>query len=161
MTTRGREGVRGRHAGCAGRRGRRARRAQRRREGRSRWSGRRTLLTLVSTMKVVAVTSCCTRRPAYEIASPLTHESTRSSHCDDVSRPNASPHSPASPYGSSSRPTGSRPKALLRSIMPGFEMSTGSCAIRWRCISRSSTAKSMLRQMAANPTAVSATLTRW
>ena len=33
-----------------------------------------TLLTLVSTMKDVAVTSCWTRSPAYEIARPLRHD---------------------------------------------------------------------------------------
>ena len=40
----------------------------------------RALLTLVSTMKVVAVTSCCTRSPAYEIPRPLTQESTIKTH---------------------------------------------------------------------------------
>mmetsp|Transcript_8946 Transcript_8946/g.19849 ORF Transcript_8946/g.19849 Transcript_8946/m.19849 type:complete len:209 (+) Transcript_8946:968-1594(+) len=45
--------------------------------------------------------------------------------------------------------------------MPGLLMSTGSCAIRWRCINRSSTAKSMLRQMAAMPTSVTSTLPMW
>ena len=34
--------------------------------------GAPNLLTFVRTIKLVAVTSCCTRSPAYEIASPLT-----------------------------------------------------------------------------------------
>ena len=55
------------------------------------------LLTLVRTMNVVAVTSCCTRRPAYEMASPLRQEMTMSNQCIDVSALKASPHLAASP----------------------------------------------------------------
>ena len=41
------------------------------------------------------------------------------------------------------------------------EMSTGSCAIRWRCSSRSSTAKTMLHTMAMKPTLESSSAWRW
>mmetsp|Transcript_45540 Transcript_45540/g.96939 ORF Transcript_45540/g.96939 Transcript_45540/m.96939 type:complete len:216 (-) Transcript_45540:760-1407(-) len=44
------------------------------------------LLTLVSTMNVVAVTSCCTRSPAYEMATPLRQESaTTPQPAEDIS----------------------------------------------------------------------------
>lgn len=55
------------------------------------------LLTLVRTMKVVAVTSCCTRNPAYEIARPLRQESCAPSYASTRTHTHA--HTGAADHG--------------------------------------------------------------
>mmetsp|Transcript_7365 Transcript_7365/g.23565 ORF Transcript_7365/g.23565 Transcript_7365/m.23565 type:complete len:200 (+) Transcript_7365:82-681(+) len=99
-----------------------------------------SLFALVSTMKVVAVTSCCTRSPAYEIATPFAHEAATTPHCPSVSphstlpsaggSPSTAPALHASPNATRRTPLMAMPTALFSSIIPGLERSTGSCASR-------------------------------
>jgi hypothetical protein len=108
------------------------------------------LFTLVTTINDVAAIMCCSRIPAYEMATPLTHESATKQNAVRSISPNLVAHCVCSPLRTARRRVGSSPTPLLSSIIIGFERSTGLLAIRWRCMIRSRTAKSMLTRIATS-----------